>query len=66
MFRFLGMFGMGGGFLLISPKLRTAVQLGLDSGITYMSLNAPWSYCGAVALGLVFVGVTLYRGAQPR
>jgi hypothetical protein len=66
MLRALSIFGLGGGFLIISPKLRFTVETSLDAGIDAMSVYAPWSYCGAVALALVMVAVTLFRGAQPR
>ena len=66
MLRGLSLFGLGGGFLMISPSLRLTLLTGIDTGMQAMSLHAPWSYCGAVSLGLVFVGTILYRGAQPR
>jgi hypothetical protein len=66
MLRGFSIFGLGGGFLMISPKLRMSVQSGLDSGLFALQLHAPWSYCGLVLMFLVFVAVTLYRGAQPR
>ena len=66
MLRGFSIFGLVGGFLMISPSLRLTVLTGIDTGMHAMSLHAPWSYCGAVSLGLVFVATILYRGAQPR
>jgi len=66
MLRGLSIFGLGGGFLMISPGLRLTVLTGIGTGVHTMSLYAPWSYCGAVSLGLVFLCTVLYRGAQPR
>jgi hypothetical protein len=59
------MFGLGGGFLLISPKLRMTVMDGLGSVTHQMELYAPFSYIGGVVLVLLVLAISLYRGAQP-
>lgn len=66
MLRAFAMFGLGGIFLLISPKLRGNVQDAIGSLYMGMQLYAPFSY---VAFGLLVVALVLtsfYRGAQPR
>jgi hypothetical protein len=66
MVRAFAMFGLGGIFLLISPKLRDSVQLAIGSLYTGMQVYAPFSY---VAFGLLVIGAVVtsfYRGAQPR
>jgi hypothetical protein len=66
MLRAISLFGFGGVFLLISPKLRDTVWGALDSGVAGMEMHAPYSYVGAAAMVLIAMGVSLYRGAQPR
>ena len=66
MVRAFAMFGLGGIFLLISPKLRGSVQEAIGSVYLGMQLYAPLSY---VAFGLLVLALLLtafYRGAQPR
>ena len=60
------MFGLGGIFLLISPKLRGEVWGALDKGVTTMDLYAPYSYIAGGVLVLVTLMVSFYRGAQAR
>jgi hypothetical protein len=57
--------GMGGTFLMISPGLRGTVSMGLGSFTDSMARNAPWSYIGGVAVILLALFVSMYRGAQP-
>jgi hypothetical protein len=66
MLRAVGMFGLGGIFLAISPKFRMSVYGGLESGVNSMEANAPYSYVGAGVAVLIIAGITLYRGAQAR
>ena len=66
MLRAFSLFGFGGLFLLISPKLRESVWGALDSGVSGMEQYAPYSYVAAVFMLLVVVAVSLYRGAQPQ
>jgi hypothetical protein len=58
------MLGLGGGFLMISPKLRLTVTDGLGSATHQMELYAPYSYIGGVVLVLLALLVSFYRGAQ--
>jgi hypothetical protein len=66
MLRVISWFGFGGIFLAISPNLRQTVYGALDSGVTGMETYAPFSYVGAGLMLLLLMGVSLYRGAQPR
>ena len=66
MVRIASMFGMGGLFLTISPKLRGQLMGAIGSGVTAMDLYAPYSYIGFGFLVLVALMVSLYRGAQAR
>jgi hypothetical protein len=59
------MFGLGGGFLMISPKLRQDLTNGIGSVSHQMELYAPYSYVLGVLLVLTVLAVSLYRGAQP-
>ena len=58
--------GLGGGFLMISPKLRMELTQGVESLTRTMELYSPYSYIGGVALVLLMLAISLYRGAQPR
>ena len=66
MVRAFGMFGLGGIFLLISPKFRMTVYGGLESGVNSLDANAPYSYAGIGVAVLIIAGIALYRGAQAR
>ena len=60
------MFGLGGVFLLISPKLRDQVWGALGGGVSAMDFYAPYSYIAGGLLVLLALMVSLYRGAQAR
>jgi hypothetical protein len=66
MVRAISFIGFGGGFLMISPKLRDTVYGTVNSGVAGMEAYAPYSYVGAGMLLVIAFGVSLYRGAQPR
>jgi hypothetical protein len=66
MVRAISLFGFGGLFLAISPKLRDTVWSAMDSGVSGMEMHAPYSYVGAGAMLVAVMCVSLYRGAQPR
>jgi hypothetical protein len=66
MLRALGIFGLLGGFLIISPAFRETLMGDLASGLDRMAQNSPWSYVGAGVLTLVLLMVYMYRTAQPR
>ncbi len=66
MFRALGMFGLAGAFLAISPELRTSVLGVIEAGGKLLEFYSPLSYFG---VGLVIVAGAMYwvyRSAQPR
>jgi hypothetical protein len=66
MVRFLGIVGLGGGFLIISPKLRHELVGALGAQREYVVAHAPLSY---VAIGAALLGAALiymYRCAKPR
>ena len=66
MVRAISLLGMGGVFLMISPKLRWTLTGGMESVAHQMELTAPYSYIGGGALLLVVLVFSMYRGAQPR
>jgi len=66
MLRALSMFALGGGFLMISPKLRLTLMDNLNTGVISMDAHAPYSYAGLVMLILLCFFFSLSRGAQPR
>jgi hypothetical protein len=66
MLRAASMFGLGGIFLWISPKLRDQAMGALGGGVTAMDLYAPYSYIAGGLLVFVALMVSFYRGAQAR
>jgi len=66
MFRVLGMFGLGGAFLLISPELRGSLMGTIDSAGKLMELHSPLSYV-LLGVALLFAAIFwVHRSAQPR
>ncbi|MCU1234280.1 MAG: hypothetical protein JWP63_2247 [Candidatus Solibacter sp.] len=66
MLRVFSMFGLGGIFLAISPKLRGSVQEAIGSVYTGMQLYSPFSYVAFVILVLIALLTSFRRGAQAR
>ena len=58
MARMIGIFGFGGGFLLLSPNLRELVGHGIDGAAAAMNDYSPFSYVAA-AIG-IFALLTLF------
>ncbi|HEY2018763.1 MAG TPA: hypothetical protein VGH38_34900 [Bryobacteraceae bacterium] len=66
MVRALCLFGMTGGFLVISPKLRDSVLETFSQAATGMAEHSPYSY---VALGVVVLLILMFvisRGSAVR
>jgi hypothetical protein len=66
MLRAFSIFGLGGIFLAISPKLRGEVHEALGAGVSTMNAYSPYSYAAGVILILVSLVVSFNRGAQAR
>ena len=66
MLRAISIFGLGGLFFLISPKLRGEVWGAFGSGVNTMDLYAPYSYIAGGLLVFFVLIVSFYRGAQAR
>ena len=66
MVRAISLLGLGGGFLMISPKLRGSVTESLGSFSHQMELYSPYSYIGGGVVAILALLVSFYRGAQPR
>jgi F0F1-type ATP synthase membrane subunit c/vacuolar-type H+-ATPase subunit K len=66
MFRALGMFGLAGAFLLISPELRTSVWDEIDAAGKLLQYYSPLSYFGVGLAILAGAMYWVYRSAQPR
>ena len=64
--RLCSMGGMGGLFLLISPKLRGSVMAGLGEICRQMEIYAPFSYIGGAVAVLAALIFSFNRGARPR
>jgi hypothetical protein len=60
------MFSLGGGFLMISPKLRLLLMSNFEGGVHKMEFYSPYSYIGAGIAAMIAMVIVLYRGAQPR
>jgi hypothetical protein len=54
MLRALGLFGLAGLFLTISPQLRYQLGDGVARGVAFLDAHSPYSY---IATGLAFLGV---------
>jgi hypothetical protein len=61
-----GLFGLGGGFLIISPELRDSVMDVGARGQQLLQANQPYSYVGVGAVVVVALGIYMYRCSQPR
>jgi hypothetical protein len=66
MLRALGIFGLGGAFLLISPSLRGSVMGLIEATSNYLTANSPLSYVCLGVVGLVVAMIWVYKAAQPR
>ncbi|HLH18091.1 MAG TPA: hypothetical protein VKX45_12780 [Bryobacteraceae bacterium] len=66
MFRALGMFGLAGAFLLISPELRASVWDTIDAAGKLLESHSPLSYVGVGIAILAGAMYWVYRSAQPR
>ena len=66
MLRVASMFGLGGIFLMISPKLRDQAWGALGGGVSAMDFYAPCSYIAGGLLVFFVLIVSFYRGAQAR
>ena len=64
--RAMGFLGMGALFLMISPKIRQTVLDSIGSINHQFELYAPYSYVAGVALVLLVLMMSFYRGAQPQ
>ena len=66
MLRAFSIFGLGGIFLWISPKLREQAWDAIGGGASAIEVYAPYSYVAGVLLVLVTMVVAFNRGAQAR
>jgi hypothetical protein len=61
-----GLFGLGGGFLVISPELRDSVMDASSRGQQLLQANQPYSYIALGGCGVLAMVVYMYRCSQPR
>lgn len=61
-----GLFGLGGGFLMISPELRDSVIDAGSRGQQLLQENQPYSYIILGVCGLIAMVTYMYRCSQPR
>jgi hypothetical protein len=66
MTRVLGTFGLGGLFLMVSPKLRFSLSASFDFLSVQMDRHQPYSYIGLGVAVLAGVMIFVYQSAQPR
>ena len=66
MARALGVFGMTGGFLAISPQLRQTVTDGALNSMSLVQQYSPYSYIAVVLAVFGGVSLMLVSGSSPR
>jgi len=66
MARALGLFGMTGGFLAISPQLRQTLADGAMSSLGLVQQYSPYSYIAVVLAVFGGVSAVLVSGSSPR
>jgi hypothetical protein len=66
MIRAVGLFGLGGGFLMISPKLRETLYESASAVVASMERYSPYSYIGAGVGLMCLLMLTLYKASAPR
>jgi hypothetical protein len=66
MVRAFSIFGLGGIFLAISPKLREQSWAAIGAIVTAMEVYAPYSYVAGVLLVFFSMVVAFNRGARVR
>jgi hypothetical protein len=66
MLRALSLSGLGGLFLMISPKLRGQCQEAIGSVFTSVQFYAPFSYIAGVLLVLCTLVYSFNRGSRAR
>ena len=66
MTRVIGLFGLAGTFLFISPNLRDEIGGGFDAAVKGLDQYSPFSYIGVGLVLLALVMIYLYRSAAPR
>ena len=66
MTRVLGIFGLGVGFLLISPALRNAAVDAVHGTLSLLAQYSPYSYAGVAVLAFGGITFTLVSGSSPR
>ena len=64
MIRMISLTGFGGGFLMISPKLRALALDGFSTVSGDLGRYSPWSYIGAAAGLLILVAISAYRSSD--
>ena len=66
MIRAIGMFGLGGIFLVISPSLRMQVFTTLGKGVSFMTFYAPYTYIVGGILVFISMIAAFNSGARAR
>ena len=64
MVRAISLLGFGGGFLAISPNLRSFALGGISTALDDLSRYSPWSYVVCGIAGLILVTVSVNRGSR--
>ena len=65
MIRVISLFGMAGGFLVISPSLRGTVLFGLGRATFFLDKYGPYSYI-LLALGLGGAAIISLTSSKPQ
>ncbi len=66
MARLLAIFGFGGGFLALSPRLREDTLEALSGQLDMLARHSPYSYAAVAAFGLVSMLIYIRRCSAPR
>ena len=66
MIRAIGLFGLTGGFLMLSPNFRNTLVEGFQNGVVAMDQHSPYSYVVAAIAAIGGFMVFVYKSSQPR
>ena len=66
MIRILGLFGLTGGFLFISPSMRSTVMGAAGGFADFVQDHSPYSYFGGAVLVFAGITMTLLTGQRAR
>ena len=66
MIRAIGLLGLTGGFIMLSPNFRGALVDAFQQGVVSMDQHSPYSYVIAAIAAIGGFMVFVYKSSQPR